>query len=111
MVYDESEVVASVKIALGEDGILRPEIMQNGEVAEAITASFKNVYEGKPEPTHIPTPTPTPEPQPEPEPENPDSPQTGDNTNLHLWFALLFVSGGGIFSTTLYSRKKKEEEN
>ncbi len=105
MVYDESEVTASVKITLGEDGILGAEITQNGEVADVITASFKNVYEGKPEPT----PTPTPEPEPEPEPEYPDSPQTGDNTNLLLWFALLFVSGGGIISTTLYGRKRKEE--
>ncbi len=107
MVYDESEVTASVKITLGEDGILGAEIMQNGEAADAITASFKNVYEGKPEPT--PTPTPKPDPEPDPEPEYPDSPQTGDATNLHLWFALLFVSGGGIFGTTLYSRKRKEE--
>ena len=36
-----------------------------------------------------------------------DSPKTGDNSNLALWFALLFVSGGAAIGTTVVSRKKK----
>ena len=40
-------------------------------------------------------------------PENPDSPQTGDNSMMGLWIALLFVSGVGVAGTTIYSRKKK----
>ena len=36
-----------------------------------------------------------------------DSPETGDNSNLALWFALLFVSGGAAIGTTVVSRKKK----
>ena len=40
-------------------------------------------------------------------PEVPDTPQTGDNTNLHLWIALLFVSGTGIFGMTFYDVWKK----
>ena len=35
------------------------------------------------------------------------SPQTGDNSNLLLWMALLFVSGGAAIGTTVVSRKKK----
>ena len=35
------------------------------------------------------------------------SPQTGDNSNLLLWIALLFVSGGAAIGTTVVSRKKK----
>ena len=35
------------------------------------------------------------------------SPQTGDNSNLLLWIALLFVSGFGIIGTTVYSKKKR----
>ena len=35
------------------------------------------------------------------------SPQTGDNSNLTLWVALLFVSGGAVTATTVYGRKKK----
>ena len=39
------------------------------------------------------------------------SPQTGDNSHMVLWFALLFVSCGGII-TTIYigKRKKKKSE-
>ena len=35
------------------------------------------------------------------------SPQTGDTSNLALWMALLFVSGGAAIGTTVVSRKKK----
>ena len=35
------------------------------------------------------------------------SPQTGDTSNLALWIALLFASGGAAIGTTVVSRKKK----
>ena len=35
------------------------------------------------------------------------NPQTGDRSNLALWIALLFVSGGAAIGTTVVSRKKK----
>ena len=35
------------------------------------------------------------------------SPQTGDNSNLLSWSALLFVSGGAAIGTTVVSRRKK----
>ena len=35
------------------------------------------------------------------------SPQTGDTSNLALWIAMLFVSGGAAIGTTVVSRKKK----
>lgn len=38
------------------------------------------------------------------------SPQTGDNSNLALWFAVLFVSGAGALGTTVYSKRKKRME-
>ena len=41
-------------------------------------------------------------------PTGPDSPQTGDNSNMILWIALLFVSGGVVIGITVYSKKKKE---
>ena len=37
----------------------------------------------------------------------PKSPPTGDNSNLMLWIALLFVSGGVVTGTTVISKKKK----
>lgn len=35
------------------------------------------------------------------------SPQTGDNSNLALWFAVLFISCGGVIGVTVYSRRRK----
>ena len=39
------------------------------------------------------------------------SPQTGDNSHMALWMALLFVSGAGVIGTTVYAKKKKHSEN
>lgn len=38
---------------------------------------------------------------------NTTSPKTGDSSNLILWSALLFISGGAVIGTTVVSRKKK----
>lgn len=40
-------------------------------------------------------------------PTGPDSPQTGDNSNMILWIALLFISGGVVTGTMVISKKKK----
>ena len=37
----------------------------------------------------------------------PRYPQTGDNSNLMPWFALLLASGGAVIDTTVVSKKKK----
>lgn len=39
--------------------------------------------------------------------QNTNSPQTGDNSNLWMWFAVLFISGGMLVGTTVYFKKKK----
>jgi len=93
--YSTAEYTITVAISLNESNELVATLTKNGENAPTVVAEFENVYDY----------TPTP-----PNPEYPDSPQTGDATNLHLWFALLFVSGGGIFGTAIYGRKRKEEE-
>lgn len=38
---------------------------------------------------------------------NTTSPKTGDSSDLILWSALLFISGGAVIGTTVVSRKKK----
>ena len=43
-------------------------------------------------------------PQPDTTPET-ESPQTGEDGRLTLWFAMLFVSGGALLAT--FTRKKK----
>ena len=35
------------------------------------------------------------------------SPQTGDNSHMALWIALLFMSGAGAIGTTVYGKKKR----
>ena len=40
-----------------------------------------------------------------------NNPTTGDNGKIWMWFALLFVSGGGLLGTIAYRRKRKETEN
>ena len=38
------------------------------------------------------------------------SPQTGDNSRMLLWVALLFVSGAGVIGTAVYGIRKKRAE-
>ena len=38
----------------------------------------------------------------------PKSPPTGDNSNLMLWIALLFISGGAVIATTVVVIRKKK---
>ena len=40
-----------------------------------------------------------------------DSPQTGDNSHMALWIAVLLVSGGLLTFTGVYSKKKKRSIN
>ena len=39
------------------------------------------------------------------------SPQTGDNSHMALWIAVLLVSGGALIVTTVVSKKKKRSKN
>ncbi len=43
----------------------------------------------------------------EPTPDTPSSPQTGDNSRMALWLALLFISGGAVITLTVYDRKRR----
>ena len=44
-------------------------------------------------------------------PADTDSPQTGDNSNMLLWIALLFISGGAVITLTVVDRKKRMASN
>ena len=39
----------------------------------------------------------------------PKSPKTGDTSNLMLWIALLFISGGAVIGTAVTEKKKKQK--
>ena len=51
--------------------------------------------------------TTEPDPTDPGEPADPQPPETGDNSMMGLWTALLFVSGAGVVGITIYGRKKK----
>ena len=38
---------------------------------------------------------------------NGEQKQTGDNSMIGLWIALLFISGFGVVTTTVYTKKRK----
>ena len=40
-------------------------------------------------------------------PADPNSPATGDNSNMFLWIALLFISGGAVITLTVVDRKRR----
>ena len=40
-------------------------------------------------------------------PTDTNSPQTGDNSNMFLWIALLFISGGAVITLTVVDRKRR----
>ena len=98
--YDNTVYTVKVDVTDNLDGTFKViyNYTKGTETADGVT--FTNIYTA---------PTPTPEQKPEPKPDNDlKSPQTGDNSNIWMWFALMFVSGTGLFGTTLYSKKKKE---
>lgn len=39
-----------------------------------------------------------------------ESPKTGDNSNIGLWFGLLALSCLGMVGTVIYGRRRKREE-
>ena len=47
------------------------------------------------------------EKKPDTKPGDPDNPQTGDNSNMWLWLAVMLAAGAGLTGTMVYGRKKK----
>ena len=93
--YDETVYTVVVTVKDNEQGGVTASYTVDGEEDGLI--EFTNIY------------TPETEPEiPESDPEHHNPPQTGDNTNINLWLALLFISGGGIFVTKACGRKRKE---
>ncbi len=58
----------------------------------------------KDEPTDPADPTNPTQPT---KPADPTSPQTGDNSHLFLWIALLLISGSALAGTAVYGKKRK----
>ena len=88
----------------------------------SILALFENTYEKKTTISFNPTtsfnlttppvtPTTAPSPQPpEPTSTDPGTPDTGDNSNLALWFILFAVSGMGLAVLAVSYKKNKKKQ-
>ena len=87
--YSTAEYKISITISLDDENNLVAKITNNGEIVTEVVAEFVNEYDYTLSP------------------EFPDSPQTGDNSMLCFWFALLFVSGGAILTLSFYSKKRR----
>ena len=84
-------------------------VSQHGTATAKFTVKAKPTETAIPQPTVTPQPTPTVQPQPTVQPVSPIL-RTGDTSNLALWIALLFISGGAAIGITVASRKKKHNK-
>ena len=89
VIYSTSEYNITITILLNNSNELVATITDGGNEVETVVAEFENVYDY----------TPTP----------PASPQTGDYSNVALWFALMLLSGGGLATTVIYSKNKRKK--
>ncbi len=87
--YSDAEYTITVAIDLNENNELVATLTSNGKDTTAVVATFENVYDYTPVP------------------EKSDNPQTGDNSNIGMWVALLFISGGALICLIVVDRKKR----
>ena len=103
--YSEEVYNISVAITLSDKNVIVATATVGGKEVKDVVAEFENVY------NYTPAPTPEPDDEPEaPAPVVPESPKTGDSTNLMLWIAVFFVSVTGIFTTTALRKKSKTDK-
>lgn len=92
--YDETVYTVKAIVTDNLDGTFKVEYAYaiGNEAVNALT--FVNVYTA---------PTPAPE-----TPTPPSVPQTGDKTNLTLWIALFFISGGLVIASAILKKKRED---
>ncbi len=96
--YSAAEYAIAVSITLGDDNKLIASITKDTVKVDSVEAEFINEYDY------------TPAPEPEPEDDKPStSPETGENNGIYLWLIFLFISTGAVITSSIYSKKKKEE--
>jgi len=113
-VYANGEITWTLEVAAGAEVTVAFKVKVTSATDGAITnkavvVEGKNTYTTNEVSTTNTNPVPPVEPEVPTEPSGPSNPQTGD-TNLLMWFALLFVSCGGFVTVAFCSRKKKETE-
>ncbi len=85
--YDDTVYNISIAVSLGTDNKLVATVINNEQAVNEAVAEFENIYDDP----YVP------------------SPPTGDYSNITLWLAVLFVSGG-LFAGTVYFAKKGDRK-
>ncbi len=88
--YSTAEYAITIVITLDEasNALVATVTMNEAETAEPV-AKFENIYDYTPS--------------------YPDNPQTGDNSTLGMWIALMFVSGGAALTLCVIDKKKRRQ--
>lgn len=85
--YDDTVYNIYIAVSIGADNKLVATVVINDQAVNEAVAEFENIYDDP----YVP------------------SPPTGDYSNITLWLAVLFVSGG-LFAGTVYFAKKGERK-
>ena len=84
------------------------EVLEKGKVIAKVAHTYKDgkcTVCGAADPDYKPDTKPTEPTKPEDKPTT-DAPQTGDTSNMGLWFVLMAAAGIGLAGTAVYGRKK-----
>lgn len=85
MTYDDNVYEITVSVSLSEDNRLIATFTIDGQTAQTLNASFKNVY-------HVDDPTP---------------PQTLDDANLVFWLTMTIISASVLVALTVYDKRRQ----
>ncbi len=91
--YSTAAYDIEISITVNDNGELVAAVKQGNLPVENAVAEFINEYDYTPPVEEIPI-----------------SPPTGDATNIHLWIALLFVSGGVLIGASAYGKREDDAE-
>lgn len=88
VVYSTAAYAITIEISLDEEtNTLVAALTQNEAAAAELIAEFENTYDA----------------------DIPDNPQTGDNSTLAMWIALMFVSSGAAITLCVSDKKKRRQ--
>ena len=114
---DIEKLAADAKVLLSSDNLTSAEKDETEALLSTINGLLEKIEKSAGTPTQPEQPTKDPDKPQEPskEPEKPSSgettsPKTGDTSNILLWVALLFVSGGALVGATVVGKRKKSAE-
>lgn len=114
---DIEKLAADAKVLLSSGNLTSTEKSETEALLSTVNGLLEKIEKSAGTPTQPEHPTKDPDKPQEPskETEKPSSgettsPKTGDTSNILLWIALLFVSGGALTGATVVGKRKKSAE-